>query len=563
MLGRRVMGVTYPSVRVPTGGPARSRTGLGALSHDGAWNPATIALVILITVIGVVLRIPSFRDSLFGDEISTYWIAVGHSLHQTLQLSRVPQESSPPLFFILAWITRGMLGSAVESIRIPSLVAGTATIPLTYLLGARLVGKRAGLVGAAIVSLAPFMIYYSTEARPNMTLAFVVLLSTISLVYALDSGRVGWWVAYAVFTCAAAYTHYTVFYVLLAQFLWALWAKPNRRRALLISTGAAALAFLPWVSQLAAGFHQPNAIGYYQPFGLHAIELYIPRWALGHPYLLLVHVPGYLAVTVFLTGLALGLLGLVVRRRQDGRAWTRPSPGAVLVIVLAFAAPVGAVLYSSVGPSVFDPRDIISSWPGFALLIGAVVANGPKPLRLLSIGLVLVGFAIGSVTMLLPQNQRPDVDSAAAFINRVGTSGDPIVDGPLYAYPLSELDVAFAEDQSTSKSFPVLRLGAPQRDQMTRASWLRAKGIYPALHPTDPRVVAMLAERMARHGTIFFVAGTSPLVDYGFFPKSPEAQFLGALPKFRVIREGKFGKGFAGAFPVGVFELRYAHTAHS
>ena len=67
---------------------------------------------------------------------------------------------------------------------------------------------------------------------------------------------------------------------------------------------------------------------------------------------------------------------------------------------------------------------------------------------------------------------------------------------------------------------------------------------------------------MAKHGTIFFVAGPNPLKDYAYFPNSPQYHFLKALPKFRVVKEVKFGEGFAGMFPfpVGLFELRFTET---
>ena len=43
------------------------------------------------------------------------------------------QEGTPPLFFLLAWLTKGIDGA--EGLRIVPLLAGLASIPLTYLLG--------------------------------------------------------------------------------------------------------------------------------------------------------------------------------------------------------------------------------------------------------------------------------------------------------------------------------------------------------------------------------------------------------------------------------------------
>ena len=45
-------------------------------------------------------------------------------------------EISPPLYFMLAWAST-KLGSAPELIRLPSLIAGVASIPLIYLVPER------------------------------------------------------------------------------------------------------------------------------------------------------------------------------------------------------------------------------------------------------------------------------------------------------------------------------------------------------------------------------------------------------------------------------------------
>ncbi len=52
-------------------------------------------------------------------------------------------EITPPLYFLLAKLAT-YIAVTPEMLRLPSLLAGTASIPLTYLLGARTLGRRAG-----------------------------------------------------------------------------------------------------------------------------------------------------------------------------------------------------------------------------------------------------------------------------------------------------------------------------------------------------------------------------------------------------------------------------------
>ena len=115
--------------------------------------------------LGLVARIAHFDDTMLADELSTLYIVHDHSLRDVLHLVRSDAEISPPLYFVLAWIC-AQFGSASELIRLPALVAGLASIPLAFLLARRLFGTSAGLVAAALMALNPFMVYYSTEARP-------------------------------------------------------------------------------------------------------------------------------------------------------------------------------------------------------------------------------------------------------------------------------------------------------------------------------------------------------------------------------------------------------------
>ena len=73
------------------------------------------------------------------------------------------------------------------------------------------------------------MIFYSAEARGYGILMALALLSTWSLLVAVDDGRRRWWVVYGLSVCLAAYTHYTAVFVLAAQFGWAFVGSSQRR----------------------------------------------------------------------------------------------------------------------------------------------------------------------------------------------------------------------------------------------------------------------------------------------------------------------------------------------
>jgi hypothetical protein len=461
-----------------------------------------------VTVLGLLLRLPSFNDSLYGDELATYYIVTDHSLGDVVDLlqgNSPTGDLSPPLFFMAAWLTEG-LGGFPESLRIASLLSGLLAIPLTYLLGLWTVGRPAALLGSVLIALSPFLIYYTTEARAYGLTLLLVLLSTLLLLRALDSGRFWWWAAYAVCSCAAVYTHYTPLYLLAAQAIWASFARPDARLPLLAANAAAAIAYLPWVPTLLDNLESPGSkvIGFLSPFTLSAVRIDLGRWGLGSPYIPLRELPGWIGIGMFLAGALAGLTGLVLalRKAAGGIALPRPSSRTVLIFILAIATPAGLLFSSIVGDSVWTSRNLISSWPGLALAIGAIATAATGVPRIVSVGLIVGAFGIGAVKMLDSDNQRPSYAEAAAFIERNAQPGDPIVESPIPTPgPLTPVtDVALANlDEPMQQTHPKLRLGYPEL-----AAQLSVPPYTPVpVAPAD--AVARRAARLARGRKLFVI----------------------------------------------------------
>jgi uncharacterized membrane protein len=198
-----------------------------------------------LTAIAFVLRLLLVRDSLLGDELIMFDIVHDRGLGTVLQIVH-DTEKTPPLGFVLAWAS-AQIGDPTLWIRLPSLLAGTALVPLTYLLGRETVGRTAGIVAAAIVAVQPYGMFYGTEARAYALVALLACLSTFSLLRALATNRRGWWLAYGLAVVATAYTHYIAIFVLAAQTVWAFWVHRERLRELLIVHGLILLAYLPWL----------------------------------------------------------------------------------------------------------------------------------------------------------------------------------------------------------------------------------------------------------------------------------------------------------------------------
>ena len=482
-----------------------------------------LVLMAVVTVAGFLLRWPSFGDSLSGDEISTFYIVNGHSLSRVLSLVYSGQESTPPLYFVLAWLTKGWFGTAhmAQGIRLVSLVTGVAAIPLTFVLGLLTVGRRAALVGAVCVACSPFMIIFSTEARTYMLVLFLGLVSSICLLRAIDTNRLAWWAGYAVSCCAAVYSHYSVVFFLVAQFAWAFFAAPRARKSLILANVAVVAGFLPAIGGLRAGLRDTNFISTLVPVNLTDIGNILERFWIGPATFPVNKVPGNVAVLLAVAGLAVAVLGLAFAARKRRARW-RPTPGLALIVVLALAPAVLMILYSWLRTDVLGGGNIIASWPAMALAIGALVTAPRAPVRIVAVTLVVVAYVIGGVKMLSPAWQRGDVHGALAYIERTGKSGDPIVSLPAFANPLSEVDAALAGTPNytyvpgntldrertvvSGDAHPVIRLYYPPlQEQFNHLAGPRPAPAFFFANVPSGQQVAQEAISAARHDTVFMV----------------------------------------------------------
>jgi hypothetical protein len=500
--------------------------------------PATALLLVGLTVVALALRLPSLSDSLWGDELSTNFVVHGFGIGNPIWIIRGDQEGTPPLFFLLTWLTKGIGG--VEGLRIVSLAAGLGAIPLTYVLGARTVGPAAATVGATLIALSPFQIFYATEARAYALMMFLCLLAAVLLLVALDSGRLRWWAAYGLAVAAAAYTHYTSVFVLIALLGWAFLARPEARRPLLLANVGAAVLFIPWLPGLLDDRDAPAAtiIETLHPLTFARAKTDLLQLYIGHPYFDVDQLPGSPALWLIAAGVVLGIAGLVFRLAGVGRGgWWPSSAGVVLVVLLGIAAPLGAVLHNFVASSVFIPRNLIASCPGFALTLGALVTAGRAPLRVGATALLIAGFGIGAVKMLDRDNRRADYAGAASFIEASGDPGSPVVDQPEPTPGLqTDLEAALApEGKPLPADRRIFELGIPTFT--TRVDSARRQGAaIDADYPIPaPELIATQAARVAGRGTLFLVTGDVSLELARRFP-GPVASFLSALPpRFHVV----------------------------
>src|SRR6202044_4007053 len=132
-------------------------------SSTASWWPLAA-----ITILAAVLRLSTLDlQSFWYDEAFTPVHVLHPSLWATLR-SVTHTENTPPLWYVLEWADARLLGTGELALRLPSALAGIATVPVAWAIGRELEGRRgrgAAAVCAALVAVNPLFVWYSQEAR--------------------------------------------------------------------------------------------------------------------------------------------------------------------------------------------------------------------------------------------------------------------------------------------------------------------------------------------------------------------------------------------------------------
>ena len=151
-------------------------------------------------------------------------------------------ESTPPLYYYLAWGWERIFGSGETGMRLLPALLGTLLVPATWAAARVTLPARSALIAAALVALSPLLVWYSQEARPY---ALFVLLATLGFLFFVRILRRAPGVPasrdlvlWSLLSLAAVLTHYFAVFAVGAQALWLFFERTDIR-------GRVAAAALP------------------------------------------------------------------------------------------------------------------------------------------------------------------------------------------------------------------------------------------------------------------------------------------------------------------------------
>lgn len=327
--------------------------------------------IVALTFLAAALRIYNIENqSLWRDEGISYSLSHQDSLPDVFS-TLANNDLHPPFYFVLLYFAIELLGKSAFTIRIISAIAGIILIPLGYSIGKRLFNPWVGLLNALIMTISPFLIRYSQEARQYNLLA---LMAASTLYFAIrwhqkpDNRQL---IPYVISGALLIYTHTWGFFFLAALNLYLvadLWLNTPRRRDLqnwIIGNILIGVLYLPWMPSMIQqlSFRTDWITTTDSPFQL--LRLTFEYWtaaARATPFYLL----------VFLIGV-LYLFDIEIRPFKMSLG--KNSGKVMLLIVTALATLVIALVLNEFKPSFKPDRYTIVVYPIFTLLLALGIVN--------------------------------------------------------------------------------------------------------------------------------------------------------------------------------------------
>lgn len=365
------------------------KLGMRALITGPFWAIA------VVTLVGTVVRFYRLGDQpLWLDEaITAFHVSLPWNV-----LWGTPLGAHPPIYYSIAKIA-SFFGDSEGTLRFFSAAAGSATVPIVYLIGRRCGGPYFGIAAAAALALSGIHLEYSQEARSYALVTFFFALAVLfgtSFMSQRAEGHDGTFIRrslclYGLFAGLSVLTHvvliYYVFGLAAAVLMHRVATDPDfpRIRRVRLPWGFIAVnllvavlwaGLLVWMERTASNFSSYPDLSFQVAIGF-LTEIAGSRHLTG-----LGPAPAIAVVLLCITGLCL----LLVRRRHEALA---------LAATLVLAVPMLVWLTGFIRP-IFMDRTILPSVLGVALCIGALTM---VPRRAIAIVLLTAYFAVASLSV--------------------------------------------------------------------------------------------------------------------------------------------------------------------
>ena len=371
----------------------------------------------------IVLAAAALRFHALGAK--SFWLDEAMSV----EIARLPwhqllfdlwhREANMAPYYVLlhTWLA---LGAGEGFIRALSVLFSVATIPMVYALGARLLGRPAGMLAAWFLAINAYHIRYAQEARAYAMVVFFAALASWLFVKNIEEPAAAHWKTYTAACVLCAYSH---FY-----------------GALIVVSHAVSLAFLP---RGHADWHKiARSLAWFSlfvvPIAVFSAQAgtaplnWIPRIDRDTlPTLAILFAGNYGPGLMILDLAMLGLAALSAIRvwRESGRTVQAWRYG---LLFSWLCVPPGIVLVASLVRPLFFSRFFIPCLPAFVLLVAAgFLRLRAGVLSWILFAAISVGSVVGTFSYYRVDFDlyRPHWREAVAYVLDHSQPGDSVYSG--------------------------------------------------------------------------------------------------------------------------------------
>jgi uncharacterized membrane protein len=377
------------------------------------------------------------HQSLWLDEFLAFFIGQA-DVATLLERTRAIQGQSPFYYLVVHGWTALFGRDDVTTMRALSVVLGLASLVQVWFLVRRAAGEARAAVTLALLALSPFHLYFSQEAR-MYPLLVVLMLAAAQLVLAAvqdpAARRPARFVALALVSAAALYTHYYAFLFLGALGLFVLWrGRPARDvvAPIVAAEIVAVLLYLPWLPAL---FHAAAGGG-------NTFIRFVPlkglytgfTFALGYSSVVIdANAQEDLLGTFRAHALQIGLAGLAfgVLAAAGVRALWRDAPELCRLALLVIVLPIAIATLVSLRFPIISERYFTPAQPFFLLFVasGALALRGAARWLPLALALALTGHSLWNY-WANPAYGNHDWRAAVAYVEERAKPDDAVVFHP-------------------------------------------------------------------------------------------------------------------------------------
>ena len=378
---------------------------------------AVVAFVVGLVVVSVVLRTLALGDSLWMDE----GLSIGLASQPLFDIpGDLRQDGNPPLYYMLLSVWMDVFGDGPGETQALSAAISLLAIPVGLWAGWTLFGRRAGLIGATLGALNPFLTTYAQETRMYSLMVVLSLALTAAFVHVYVYRDRRYLPAFGVVLALMLYTHswglFVTFGALVAFGVAYLEAPPDDRRQMirdgLLGFGVALLLYLPWIPTLLYQVSHTGAPWVNPPrFG---VVVQLSKSILG----------GGTATVALVLAAGFGLAAVWTRarsREQGGEGdpqARRERNAAIAVVAFGVATLAIAWLVSQVSPA-WTTRYLGIALGPMILLASLGLARAGN-LGLAALAIVLVIWAIPHTNNLENKSNAADLGAEAPEVLRPG-----------------------------------------------------------------------------------------------------------------------------------------------